>query len=78
MLAYKSASCWWLTSRSLQEDLRIAQNQGGRLLESIKEPVLKNPEYIMNQDELENLATVQRYDAGLRGLGGVPVIRSWV
>ncbi|XP_072554768.1 guanine nucleotide exchange factor DBS isoform X1 [Paramormyrops kingsleyae] len=44
----------------MKEDLRIAQNQGGRLLESIKEPVLKNPEYIMNQDELENLATVQR------------------
>lgn len=43
-----------------QEDLRIALCQGGRLLESINEPVVKDPEYTMNQDEQENLSTVQR------------------
>ncbi|KAG9339468.1 hypothetical protein JZ751_023606, partial [Albula glossodonta] len=45
---------------SMKDDLKIALNQGDRLLESIKEPVEKDPEYTMNQDELENLATVQR------------------
>ncbi|KAJ8253463.1 hypothetical protein GJAV_G00213220 [Gymnothorax javanicus] len=44
----------------MKEDLRIALNQGDRLLESINEPLVKDPEYSMNQDELENLATVQR------------------
>ncbi|XP_035249550.1 guanine nucleotide exchange factor DBS isoform X1 [Anguilla anguilla] len=44
----------------MKDDLRIALNQGDRLLESINEPLEKDPEYSMNQDELENLATVQR------------------
>lgn len=44
----------------VQEDLRIALCQGSRLLESINEPLVKDPDYTMNQDELENLATVQR------------------
>ncbi|KAJ8410067.1 hypothetical protein AAFF_G00211080 [Aldrovandia affinis] len=44
----------------MKEDLRIALNQGNRLLESINEPLGKDPDYTMNQDELENLATVQR------------------
>ncbi|KAG7467417.1 hypothetical protein MATL_G00153490 [Megalops atlanticus] len=44
----------------MKEDLRIALNQGNRLLESINEPLEQDPEYNMNQDELENLATVQR------------------
>ncbi|KAJ8350350.1 hypothetical protein SKAU_G00254800 [Synaphobranchus kaupii] len=44
----------------MKDDLRIALNQGERLLESINEPLEKDPEYSMNQDELENLATVQR------------------
>ncbi|XP_059410547.1 guanine nucleotide exchange factor DBS isoform X12 [Carassius carassius] len=44
----------------MKEDLRIALCQGSRLLESINEPLLKDPDYTMNQDELENLATVQR------------------
>ncbi|XP_036400831.1 guanine nucleotide exchange factor DBS-like isoform X3 [Megalops cyprinoides] len=44
----------------MKEDLRIALNQGHRLLESINEPLVKDPDYTMNQDELENLATVQR------------------
>ncbi|XP_056627689.1 guanine nucleotide exchange factor DBS isoform X5 [Triplophysa dalaica] len=44
----------------MKEDLRIALCQGGRLLESINEPVVKDPDYTMNQDEQENLSTVQR------------------
>lgn len=38
----------------------MALGQGGRLLESINEPIAKNPDHNMNQDEMENLATVQR------------------
>ncbi|XP_051983069.1 guanine nucleotide exchange factor DBS isoform X2 [Xyrauchen texanus] len=45
---------------NMKEDMRIALCQGGRLLESINEPLVKDPDYTMNQDELENLATVQR------------------
>lgn len=44
----------------VQEDLLVALGQGGRLLESINEPIAKNPDHNMNQDEMENLATVQR------------------
>ncbi|KAF4118444.1 hypothetical protein G5714_000495 [Onychostoma macrolepis] len=44
----------------MKEDLRIALCQGSRLLESINEPLVKDPDYTMNHDELENLATVQR------------------
>uniref|UniRef100_A0A8C7YP69 Mcf.2 cell line derived transforming sequence-like b n=1 Tax=Oryzias sinensis TaxID=183150 RepID=A0A8C7YP69_9TELE len=44
----------------LQEDLLVALGQGSRLLESINEPIMHNPDHNMNQDELENLATVQR------------------
>ncbi|XP_055764893.1 guanine nucleotide exchange factor DBS-like isoform X9 [Salvelinus fontinalis] len=44
----------------MKEDLCVALGQGGRLLESINEPLQREPDYIMNQDELENLATVQR------------------
>ncbi|XP_066562290.1 guanine nucleotide exchange factor DBS isoform X3 [Amia ocellicauda] len=44
----------------MKEDLQIALNQGNRLLESINEPIVKDPDYKMNQDEMENLATVQR------------------
>ncbi|TRY92651.1 hypothetical protein DNTS_007701 [Danionella cerebrum] len=44
----------------MKEDLRIALCQGGRLQESINEPLVNDPEYNMNHDELENLATVQR------------------
>ncbi|XP_067297159.1 guanine nucleotide exchange factor DBS isoform X3 [Pseudorasbora parva] len=44
----------------MKEDLKIALCQGGRLLESINEPLVKDPDYTMNQDELENLATVRR------------------
>lgn len=44
----------------VQDDLLVALGQGGRLLESINEPIAKNPDHNMNQDEMENLATVQR------------------
>ncbi|KAL1022263.1 hypothetical protein UPYG_G00024410 [Umbra pygmaea] len=44
----------------MKEDLCVALGQGGRLLESINEPLQRDPDYTMNQDELENLATVQR------------------
>uniref|UniRef100_A0A4W5PRV7 MCF.2 cell line derived transforming sequence like n=1 Tax=Hucho hucho TaxID=62062 RepID=A0A4W5PRV7_9TELE len=44
----------------MKDDLCVALGQGGRLLESINEPLLREPDYTMNQDELENLATVQR------------------
>lgn len=44
----------------MQEDLLVALGQGSRLLESINEPIVRDPDHNMNQDELENLATVQR------------------
>uniref|UniRef100_UPI0037E82596 guanine nucleotide exchange factor DBS isoform X2 n=1 Tax=Semicossyphus pulcher TaxID=241346 RepID=UPI0037E82596 len=44
----------------MKEDLQVALGQGSRLLESINEPVVRDPDHNMNQDELENLATVQR------------------
>ncbi|XP_047456494.1 guanine nucleotide exchange factor DBS isoform X3 [Mugil cephalus] len=44
----------------MKEDILVALGQGGRLLESINEPVVRDPDHNMNQDELENLATVQR------------------
>lgn len=40
----------------------MALGQGSRLLESINEPVVRDPDHNMNQDELENLATVQRLE----------------
>uniref|UniRef100_A0AAQ5YW39 Mcf.2 cell line derived transforming sequence-like b n=1 Tax=Amphiprion ocellaris TaxID=80972 RepID=A0AAQ5YW39_AMPOC len=43
-----------------KEDILVALGQGSRLLESINEPVVRDPDHNMNQDELENLATVQR------------------
>ncbi|TKS66834.1 Guanine nucleotide exchange factor DBS DBL's big sister MCF2-transforming sequence-like protein [Collichthys lucidus] len=44
----------------MKGDLLVALGQGSRLLESINEPVVRDPDHNMNQDELENLATVQR------------------
>uniref|UniRef100_A0A3Q2PDY0 MCF.2 cell line derived transforming sequence like n=1 Tax=Fundulus heteroclitus TaxID=8078 RepID=A0A3Q2PDY0_FUNHE len=44
----------------MKEDIIVALDQGSRLLESINEPVIRDPDHNMNQDELENLATVQR------------------
>lgn len=40
----------------------MSLGQGSRLLESINEPVMRDPDHNMNQDELENLATVQRFE----------------
>lgn len=40
----------------------MALGQGSRLLERINEPVVRDPDHNMNQDELENLATVQRLE----------------
>ncbi|XP_048834608.1 guanine nucleotide exchange factor DBS-like isoform X4 [Brienomyrus brachyistius] len=44
----------------MKKDLVVALSQGTALLESINEPLLKEPDYSMDQDELENLSTVQR------------------
>ncbi|XP_061735316.1 guanine nucleotide exchange factor DBS-like isoform X4 [Nerophis ophidion] len=44
----------------MKDDLLVSLRHGRRLLESINEPVMQNPDHNMNQDELENLATVQR------------------
>ncbi|XP_075870691.1 guanine nucleotide exchange factor DBS isoform X4 [Nelusetta ayraudi] len=44
----------------MKEDMLVALSQGGRLLESINEPIARDPDHNMNQDEMENLATVQR------------------
>ncbi|KAM4711178.1 guanine nucleotide exchange factor DBS isoform 2-T2 [Anableps anableps] len=45
---------------TMKEDLKVALSQGGRLLACINEPLQTDPEYNMTQDEMENLATVQR------------------
>nr|XP_057937137.1 guanine nucleotide exchange factor DBS isoform X3 [Doryrhamphus excisus] len=44
----------------MKDDLLVALRQGSKLLETINAPVMQNPDHNMNQDELENLATVQR------------------
>ncbi|XP_077435253.1 guanine nucleotide exchange factor DBS isoform X2 [Vanacampus margaritifer] len=44
----------------MKDDLLVALSQGSSLLESINEPLMHNADHNMNQDELENLATVQR------------------
>uniref|UniRef100_A0A3B4A797 Uncharacterized protein n=1 Tax=Periophthalmus magnuspinnatus TaxID=409849 RepID=A0A3B4A797_9GOBI len=44
----------------MKDDLLVTLGQGSQLLESINEPVVRDPDHNMNQDELENLATVQR------------------
>ncbi|XP_015238794.1 PREDICTED: guanine nucleotide exchange factor DBS-like isoform X6 [Cyprinodon variegatus] len=44
----------------MKGDILVALDQGSRLLENINEPVMRDPDHNMNQDELENLATVQR------------------
>ncbi|XP_044073326.1 guanine nucleotide exchange factor DBS isoform X7 [Siniperca chuatsi] len=44
----------------MKDDLLVALGQGSKLLESINEPVVRDPDHNMNQDELENMATVQR------------------
>lgn len=46
--------------KQMKEDLLVALGHGSQLLESINEPVVRDADHNMNQDELENLATVQR------------------
>ncbi|XP_054880984.1 guanine nucleotide exchange factor DBS isoform X2 [Poeciliopsis prolifica] len=49
-----------LQKDTMKEDLKVALSQGGRLLACINEPLQTDPDYSMTQDEMENLATVQR------------------
>ncbi|XP_048460265.1 guanine nucleotide exchange factor DBS [Rhincodon typus] len=44
----------------LKERLKLAVKEGSTLLICIKEPLTKNPNYALNSDELENMATVER------------------
>ncbi|XP_068124175.1 guanine nucleotide exchange factor DBS isoform X7 [Hyperolius riggenbachi] len=44
----------------MKDDLRLALNQGSDILEQIKQPVKEDPEYRMNQDQLDNQSTVER------------------
>ncbi|XP_072268344.1 guanine nucleotide exchange factor DBS isoform X5 [Pyxicephalus adspersus] len=44
----------------MKDDLRLAFKQGSDILEQIKQPVNENPEYKMNQDQLDNQTTVER------------------
>ncbi|XP_023185663.1 guanine nucleotide exchange factor DBS isoform X1 [Xiphophorus maculatus] len=49
-----------LQKDTMKEDLKVALSQGRRLLACINEPLQTDPDYNMTQDEMENLATVQR------------------
>ncbi|KAM4700290.1 guanine nucleotide exchange factor DBS [Discoglossus pictus] len=44
----------------MKDDLRIALKQGRDILERIMEPLKENPDYRMNQDQLDNQTTVDR------------------
>ncbi|XP_051840187.1 LOW QUALITY PROTEIN: guanine nucleotide exchange factor DBS [Antechinus flavipes] len=44
----------------MKEDMMLALKEGHTILESIREPLAKNPEYNLNQDQLDNQTTVQR------------------
>eukprot|EP00076_Gallus_gallus_P014525 XP_015133330.1 guanine nucleotide exchange factor DBS isoform X2 [Gallus gallus] len=49
----------------MKEDIRLAVEQGDDILGSITEPVTENPEYKLNQDQLDNQTTVERLLAQL-------------
>ncbi|XP_069069211.1 probable guanine nucleotide exchange factor MCF2L2 isoform X2 [Pleurodeles waltl] len=49
----------------LKDELQLAVKQGATLLSCIKEPGSKNPDYKLNPDEVENVATVERLLAQL-------------
>ncbi|XP_008105220.1 guanine nucleotide exchange factor DBS isoform X4 [Anolis carolinensis] len=49
----------------MKEDLRIAVDEGHDILHSIRKPVLENPEYKLNPDQVENQVTVERLLAQL-------------
>ncbi|XP_069493259.1 guanine nucleotide exchange factor DBS isoform X3 [Ambystoma mexicanum] len=44
----------------MKADLRLALKQGHVILESIREPLTKNSDYQLNQDQLDNETTVKR------------------
>ncbi|XP_075446787.1 guanine nucleotide exchange factor DBS isoform X14 [Ascaphus truei] len=44
----------------MKADLRLALKQGRDILERIMEPVKENPDYRLNQDQLDNQTTVDR------------------
>ncbi|XP_042722448.1 guanine nucleotide exchange factor DBS isoform X1 [Lagopus leucura] len=50
----------------MKEDIRLAVEQGDDILGSITKPVTENPEYKLNQDQLDNQTTVERLLAQLR------------
>ncbi|XP_051473496.1 guanine nucleotide exchange factor DBS isoform X1 [Apus apus] len=49
----------------MKEDIRLAVEQGDDILGSITKPVTVNPEYKLNQDQLDNQTTVERLLAQL-------------
>ncbi|XP_077014840.1 guanine nucleotide exchange factor DBS isoform X12 [Tamandua tetradactyla] len=49
----------------MKEDMKLALKEGRGLLESIREPLIKNPEHSLNQDQLDNQTTVRRLLAQL-------------
>ncbi|KFR05453.1 Guanine nucleotide exchange factor DBS, partial [Opisthocomus hoazin] len=49
----------------IKEDIRLAVEQGDDILGSITKPVTENPEYKLNQDQLDNQTTVERLLAQL-------------
>uniref|UniRef100_A0A287CX59 MCF.2 cell line derived transforming sequence like n=1 Tax=Ictidomys tridecemlineatus TaxID=43179 RepID=A0A287CX59_ICTTR len=48
-----------------KEDLQLAQKEGQRLLESLREPLAESTAHSVNQDQLDSQATVQRLLAQL-------------
>uniref|UniRef100_K7GFG5 MCF.2 cell line derived transforming sequence like n=1 Tax=Pelodiscus sinensis TaxID=13735 RepID=K7GFG5_PELSI len=44
----------------MKEDLRLALKHGHDILESIRKPITENPDYKLNQDQLDNQTTVER------------------
>ncbi|XP_041273984.1 guanine nucleotide exchange factor DBS isoform X4 [Onychostruthus taczanowskii] len=49
----------------MKEDIRVAVEQGDDILGSITKPVTENPDYKLNQDQLDNQTTVERLLAQL-------------
>ncbi|KAM6385502.1 guanine nucleotide exchange factor DBS isoform 1-T1 [Alca torda] len=60
----QSTSCLLATHTEkkdkMKEDIRLAVEQGDEILGSITKPVTENPEYKLNQDQLDNQTTVER------------------
>lgn len=49
-----------LCALPLQEDLQLALKEGDSILESLREPLAESTAQSVNQDQLDNQATVQR------------------